>query len=449
MVFWKKKKTQPQVGALSEGVFKVVESALAELESGNPQDAYLKLVPGFRNYKELADNAADLSGLLLALSKVGKMIVGEKFRNTLAAAASDIGDARALLNAGDQMIELGIGSLALAPLYCAHRLRPHDAQIVSELCVAFDDAGLNRDAVELLRSTSALLQEHFVLRYLLGFNAVMAGDITTARRTVVGLGEPSSDHESAMVSNLSRFLSRADALDGRAALDDQDLRGWHYVLHGGVVTHLSPYGFNEGMFGRYAMVQDSYELCLEGITRLKKVLSAWDCPPASVVAAPDRSSQILAHAIGERLGIAIGTSLSASGHQLVVAYDLGSVDPSFMQAMHSREPNQVLFSHCVSWTDPPAFSPDICTYFYQVQTAPWDLQLRVTRDGQTEQTPPDGRSVEELAQEILKTELEALDDVTALGDFASALTTTAPCLNDSNKRGRWWGDGPVKSSRFM
>jgi hypothetical protein len=43
------------------------------------------------------------------------------------------------------------------------------------------------------------------------------------------------------------------------SLDRQDLRGWHYVLTGGVLGSLSPYGFDVGMTGRWAYVSDSVE----------------------------------------------------------------------------------------------------------------------------------------------------------------------------------------------
>jgi len=45
------------------------------------------------------------------------------------------------------------------------------------------------------------------------------------------------------------------------SLDRQDLRGWHYVLTGGILASLSPYGFDDGMTGRWAYLSDSVSRC--------------------------------------------------------------------------------------------------------------------------------------------------------------------------------------------
>ncbi len=47
------------------------------------------------------------------------------------------------------------------------------------------------------------------------------------------------------------MLARAGVAGGADAARRRDLRGWHYVLTGGVLASLSPYGFDTGMTGRY------------------------------------------------------------------------------------------------------------------------------------------------------------------------------------------------------
>src|SRR5436309_3575045 len=44
-------------------------------------------------------------------------------------------------------------------------------------------------------------------------------------------------------------------------LGPQDLRGWHFALTGGLLINISPWGFDAGMNGRWAMVGDSYASC--------------------------------------------------------------------------------------------------------------------------------------------------------------------------------------------
>src|SRR5258708_13714115 len=97
------------------------------------------------------------------------------------------------------------------------------------------------------------------------------------------------------------MLKRAGCLFGIKLTDRRDLRGWHFVLTGGLLLHLSPHGFDEGMNGRYAFVQDSGALCLEGIQRLRAVLDTLKCTVPRVFELPERSSAILAHAVAQLL----------------------------------------------------------------------------------------------------------------------------------------------------
>src|SRR4029078_12210492 len=99
------------------------------------------------------------------------------------------------------------------------------------------------------------------------------------------------------------YLARADAARGHAPLDATDLRGWHFVLTGGLLLHISPHGFDEGMRGRYAFVPDSPATCFEGIRRVALVLDALDHRPERVLAPADRASAILAPATAIALNL--------------------------------------------------------------------------------------------------------------------------------------------------
>src|SRR6202035_2631388 len=74
--------------------------------------------------------------------------------------------------------------------------------------------------------------------------------------------------------------------------DREDLRGWHYVLTGGVLASPSPYGF-DSMTGRWAYVSDSAASCAAALGRLGLILDAASTAPQSVALLPDGSSQIL------------------------------------------------------------------------------------------------------------------------------------------------------------
>jgi hypothetical protein len=89
-----------------------------------------------------------------------------------------------------------------------------------------------------------------------------------------------------------RILARAAAARAVTSRDRQDLRGWHYILTGGVLATLSPYGF-AGMTGRWAYLSDSAGGCAAALARLRLILGAADTAPEAVALLPDRSSRIL------------------------------------------------------------------------------------------------------------------------------------------------------------
>ena len=60
------------------------------------------------------------------------------------------------------------------------------------------------------------------------------------------------------------MLARAGTARAVTSLDRQDLRGWHYVLTGGVLASLSPYGF-DAMTGRWAYLSDSVAGCADAL----------------------------------------------------------------------------------------------------------------------------------------------------------------------------------------
>jgi hypothetical protein len=99
------------------------------------------------------------------------------------------------------------------------------------------------------------------------------------------------------------MLARGGTARAVTSLDHQDLRGWHYVLTGGVLGSISPYGFDAGMTGRWAYVNDSLGGCAAALQRLRLILGAAGTPPESVALLPVRSSRILGSAAAATLGL--------------------------------------------------------------------------------------------------------------------------------------------------
>jgi hypothetical protein len=410
---------------------------------------------------ELLD-AGDVAGAMRSLRfTAGEMPIGELARVTGRAAemmgfddlaeassalAGDPDRPQALYDFGYACVERGAAYVAVPALSAALRLLPEEAAIRTELVVALEREGRHGEAVRLLEERAGTLSP-WPHGYLLVFNAIMAGDLATARRHADRLPPPADDQWAAAHDKVLRMLARAAVAAPR---DDRDLRGWHFVLTGGLLATLSPYGFDHGMTGRYAYTQDDYGRCRYGLERLRLVLDAAGARPATVSLLPDRSSRILGLAAAGVLGLPAVPFAPERPDTVVVAYDLTEVDAA--PALYERAPGQVLYEHATCWTTPPAVPADVSTYLHQVSVPPWGETMRGTPDGAVERMPADDRPAEELAAEITGANPEPdpgdgatpADPDGSLAEFARAVAGEWR----TGARHHVASAGPVRSNRF-
>src|SRR5262249_8768693 len=135
--------------------------------------------------------------------------------------------------------------------------------------------------------------------YLYGYHSLLSGDVDAARPIAEALRRIGDGSLAYMGAALQGMVARADAVHGASPLDDHDLSGWHLVINGGVLLHLSPYGYEDTMRGRYAYVTDTYERVREGLDRLALTLSTAQIPVPRIFSLPDRGSRIVARAAAE------------------------------------------------------------------------------------------------------------------------------------------------------
>ncbi|GAA1169989.1 hypothetical protein GCM10009664_41820 [Kitasatospora gansuensis] len=430
-----------------------LSEAWSLFDSGDPQGA-------MRALRAAADGlpSAELAPL------AGQLAAAAGYDDLVEAAAALAGrpdGAAQLYDFGYACIERGVSQLAVPALRQAltvslsrpprrrlfGRGRPSPRQVLLELAVALEDGQRHAEAVTLLQEHDRLTAD-WPDRYLLVHNALMDGRLDLARQVFGSLGAPDEDWDEP-ADRIRRTLARAT--DATPA-DRQDLRGWHYTLTGGLLTTLSPYGFQAGMTGRWAYLRDSFESCRHGLDRLRAVLAATGRTPASVALLPDRGSHALGLAAARLLGLPTAPYRPGTPGALVVAYDLNNCDPELVAELFERAPDEILYEHATCWTDSPAVSADISTLLAQVAIAPWESGMAFTEDGEPKDDPADERSPEQLADAILADAAEPDEgDGETPADPEQALTAFAARVNGSwltGSRDRIRSAGPVRSSSF-
>ncbi|MBE1537266.1 hypothetical protein [Actinomadura algeriensis] len=389
---------------------------------------------GFDDLREAAAAVAGTGGRLGRLRPGGRRPPG----------------AQELYDFGYACVERGVPTLAVPALRAALELLPGEVGLVRELAAALEHDDRHAEVVEALDAHAALL-EPWPDRYLLAYNAFMAGDAARAQDVARGLPEPDETWAPAG-ERLERMLARARAVRPVTPLDALDLRGWQFAIGGAVLLSRSPHGFSAGMAGRFAYLGDGYGICRRAIERLRLVLDAAGVRPERVGLLPDRSSAILGLAAAELLGLPAEPFEPGRPDALVVAYDLNEAGENVLGGLWERAAGQVLFEHATCWTDPPPVTADVSGLLHQVAVPPWGAGLRARPDGPVERTEPDGRPPAEIAAEIVRAEPDADegdgDAPPDPDDAAAVLVAAARAQWLTGPREPVRSPGPVRSSRF-
>ena len=258
------------------------------------------------------------------------------------------------------------------------------------------------------------------------------------------------------------MLARADIARAVTSLDRQDLRRWHYVLTGGVLTSLSPYGFDV-MTGRWAYLSD-FAAGSRGRAAAAQAdpRGRRDRPGVGGVAArpvqPDPRRCGRRDARPASGGFRPGQARPAQpGRRLRPDQDRSGRRRSFARA----RPGQILFERATSWPDPPRVTADVGGLLGQTIIAPWAAQIRRLDDGTADQRPADDRPIEAIAADIAyATPLQDEGDDNTPPDPDESLRRFAGTVTSAGTRerdGGWLGGireyipdvGPVPGSRFL
>jgi hypothetical protein len=428
------------------------QAALDRLSDNDPAGAF----DGFRWALWYAGPApVERERLADALGVLARITVAMGHREVAelcARASTDVDDPDALFALGYELIEVGLPAIAATVLRRCLDVVPGSEQVVIELVAALERVLRYGDAADVLRAHGKLVDDSFACRYHLAFDAVMSGALDEARLIAARLGDDAatSDDERFMAARIGALLARADRVAAVTPLDATDLRGWHYVVTGGVLLHRSPHGFDAGMRGRYAWLQDSRALLMTGALRLRELLAGWSVAPPVVYALPGPDHERVAEVVARVLGVprAPWPALGVPAPGIVAAYDLADVPWRDLERLVERRDGQLLFAHASRWVEDGPVAPDVTTLLHQSVIPPWGARLVVDAAGATRRAEADERDADMLAAEIVTTppiEGDDLvhDDLPGLAALAAAIG--APTVG---RRERLWGGSPVISSRF-
>jgi hypothetical protein len=401
----------------------------ALIDGGDEREAFARLRArlAWPRGKELSDVAVWLE--LLAQLAAGRG-AGE-LADVAAAAVRDPDGPDHLYDLGYALIDAGAPSIAASVLWRCLSLVGESEEVVCELVSALESALAYDDAFAILEQHASLRTRSFLCEYLYAFNASMTGRLDTTRAVLARLAPDSPETES-MKATISAIVERADRIAGAAPLDARDLRGWQYVLTGTLLSHLSAYGFESPMHGRYAWLQDSIGHVATGIARLVPLVRALQVP--CVYAPPGRDHEILAQAVSRIIDLPLAPwpAVGVPAPGLVVVYDLATLPPAEVTRLQQRRPDQVFYAHASPWTQDVPIAPDVTTLLYQMLVPPWDTE----------------RDVAAIVDEIAASPgLDREDTECDQPARWSALLEKAwPPL--PGQRARLWAGGPVPSNRF-
>lgn len=439
---------------------KLREQVKEQLDKSNPSDAYLLLRDVLEYPGKIDDDLVwrDAFGLLeqitrdldeIELATLVKKIIGNP------------NDVDALFDLSYELYEQNLYGVAATLLKKANEISPQDSKIVTELVSNLEALFLNNEAYKVLTQSKKLVESDEFCRYLLAFNALMIGNIDEPGKILPSIKNSKDKDIQFMANSLNGMLGRALIFKENRSLDDKDLRGWHMVLNSSILLHLSPFGLDDGMNGRYSYISDSYSLIRHGIDRLKAVIDISNINVPSVLALPDRSSRILALATSRILGIPFKdwNNIDITTPGLIVAYDLDeSNSGEILKEIADHRPGQILWAHASNWINPFPFAPDITTYLYQHNTNPWSgggMGYNIKSQKVTV-TEPDQSDDEEISKRIIGATVdeEYIDDL----DDLLSIISICESLEDENRPGIFKKAGrrirqkygsPVQSNSFL
>jgi len=445
------------VNTLPPEYLRAKEQAEKSLKESDAIQAFSHIRP-FLNYPARIENETHWYDIFTLFKNIVSPVLGESVEQSIDAIIDDPENVDGLYDLAYALYEEGLYGVAAMLLRKALDIDPSNIRVITELSANLEVLMFHNDAYKMLVEARVFFGDDSMCLYLLGYNAIMVGNVEAAKSILPILEKDPDDTIQFMFAMLRGMVNRALALKKTRALDERDLRGWHLAINGSILLHLSPYGFDDGMLGRYAYISDNYPLIKDGILRIGKILEHSDIQVEAIITLPDRGSRALGIAASKILEIPMiaWNEFDETTQGLIIVYDLHDIDdPDIISRLQNHNPNQILWCHATCWTTTFPFAADITTYLYQNKVAPWEEQLAYIED-QVQMSPADKSDESELADKIIEAEIDEsfFDDAEDIISLLNALKTINEpdrpgIFQSSGKRFKLREGSPVQSSRFL
>jgi hypothetical protein len=395
--------------SVEQGYENVRQGALQDLADGEPAAAFSK----FRSVLEYPVSEYDRKrwrDALEILSRIAEALKRDEASRLARDASRAPEDALPLHELAQVLLADGLPGLAATMLARARSIAPESERVSAGLAVALGGIMRHAEARDALLAVPGVLAKSPRCRGLLALHTLMTGELEEARTIIETL--PAEASVVPEVDIVRGMLARADAVRGEVSLDRKDLRGWHYVINGGILLHLCPFS---GMNGRYVWLQDSPGRLLDGARRMSVVLDAWQAKAPRIFVLPDRDSAILAHTAASVLRAPLERWPQGGSTQpgLIVVYDLATLRSQVRAEIAQHRAGQPLWVHASCWTTDAFFTGDFTTLLHQTNTSPFRSRPVTDFEADTKR----------MASEVLDSapESSVLEDYPALVKLAQAV----------------------------
>jgi len=296
-------------------------------------------------------------------------------------------------------------------------LSPDDQEVRHDLALCYARRFQVQRAVNLLELSGS---DDFWDVYFLNKCKVLTGETEGVQEVLDELREmlDAQPDQEQMIFPKSKVNEVHEMLRRYHTVDDprMHIRDWHYIQYGGVLLDYFDDSENYVAGGRYVASWGSFESVKAAAVRLRRFMETLTVPVRSVVAMPDRDSEIVGRVIAQQLG----TDLSIYDPQysytdcLIVAAQNSAFNGH--QELTTVRNGQLLYALHLDWLEAAHICPDIAEFMAQAYYFPWNgggFKVIDAESGKFERTEPDTRPAIEIAAEIsaLQQEETGMEDL--------------------------------------